>query len=68
MIKRMGIYRMQGAHLMRRTTWQCSDGHINFWLSGGTSGATSVRSLLAWMDADGMKSEELENVSWEELL
>ena len=67
MIKRMGIYRMQGAHLMRRTTWQCSDGYINFWLSGGTSGATSVRSLLAWMDADGMKSEELENVSWEEL-
>ena len=66
-IKRMGIYRMQRAGLYRRANWQCKDGYINFWLSGGASGAMSIRALLTWMDEEGMGDEELNQFPWEEL-
>lgn len=68
LLKRMGIYRQTSADNVVRTTWRCRDGHLNYVPQGGGAGvAASTRSLLAWMDEEGMGNEYLNSVNWEEL-
>ena len=67
-LKRMGIYRQSSAETVTRVTWQCLDGYVNFMPSGGAAGQVrSIRSLLEWMDEEGMGDEELEAVNWENM-
>ena len=67
-LKRMGIYRQSSAETVTRVTWQCLDGYVNFMPSGGAAGQVrSIRSLLEWMDEEGMGDKELEAVNWENM-
>ena len=67
-LKRMGINRQSSAETVTRVTWQCLDGYVNFMPSGGAAGQVrSIRSLLEWMDEEGMGDEELEAVNWENM-
>ncbi len=65
-LKRMGVYRQTTSDTLTRVTWKCKDGHINYMLQGGTV-ARSTRSLLKWMDEEGMGDEYLKEINWEEL-
>ncbi len=65
-IKRMGAFRQASKDATVRITWRCKDGHVNFMLQGGST-AVSTRSMLAWMDEEGMGDEDLKQVNWEEL-
>ena len=67
-LRRMGAYRESAGGTYTRINWPCRDGYVNFQPGGGTAGsARSVRALLAWMREEGMGSEALEAVNWEEL-
>jgi crotonobetainyl-CoA:carnitine CoA-transferase CaiB-like acyl-CoA transferase len=67
-LRRMGAYRESAGGTFTRINWPCKDGFVNFQPGGGTAGsARSVRSLLAWMDEEGMGSAALDAVNWEEL-
>ena len=67
-LKRMGIYRQSSAETVTRVTWECLDGYVNFMPSGGAAGQVrSIRSLLEWMDEEGMGDEELKAVNWENM-
>ena len=65
-IKRMGAYRQTSAETVARINWRCKDGYVNYMLQGGGV-AGSTRSLLEWMDEEGMGDEYLKAVRWEEL-
>jgi crotonobetainyl-CoA:carnitine CoA-transferase CaiB-like acyl-CoA transferase len=65
-IQRMGAFRQASKDATVRITWRCKDGHVNFMLQGGST-AVSTRSMLAWMDEEGMGDEDLKQVNWEEL-
>lgn len=67
-LQRLGPFRQSAGESRVRVNWQCQDGYVNFMPGGGGAGSVrSVRSLLAWMREEGMPSEELEAVKWEEL-
>ena len=67
-LRRMGAYRESAGGTYTRINWPCRDGYVNFQPGGGTAGsAASVRALLAWMRAEGMGSDTLDAVNWEEL-
>ena len=65
-IKRMGVFRQTSGSGSVRISWRCKDGYINFMLLGG-SVAKTTRTLLEWMDEEGMGDEYLKTVPWEEL-
>ena len=67
-LRRMGAYRESAGGTYTRINWPCRDGYVNFQPGGGTAGAAgSVRALLAWMREEGMGSDALDAVNWEEL-
>ena len=67
-LKRMGVFRQTSGDSVVRTCWPCKDGYINYVLQGGSAGvAASTRTLLAWMDEEGLGDEYLNDVNWEEL-
>ena len=67
-IGRMGPYRQTSENARIRITWQCKDGYVNYMPQGGGPGVSrSTRSLIAWMDEEGMGDEFLGTVKWEEL-
>ena len=65
-LKRMGVYRQTSADTSVRINWPCKDGHINYMLQGGGV-AQSTRSLLDWMEEEGMGNKDLKPVNWEDL-
>ena len=65
-VKRMGVFRQASKDTWVRTTWRCKDGYVNYMLQGGST-AGSTRSMLAWMDEEGMGDEELKAINWEEM-
>ena len=67
-LRRMGVYRQTSAETLVRINWRCKDGYVNYMLQGGGGGvAASTRSLLDWMDEEGMGDEDLKALNWEEL-
>ena len=50
-----------------RALWSCKDGWISFALHGGKFGSKTNTQLIEWMDSEGMASEYLKNVDWDNL-
>lgn len=68
------VWMRQGPVRRRPTTgvtfpviWQCKDGYVAFLILGGKIGAPTMRSLVAWMDKEGIATEALKEMRWEEL-
>lgn len=63
---REGAWRQIGSTRIR-IVFPCKDGHVVFRLFGGPAFAEGQRALVEWMDSEGMASELLKNIKWEEL-
>ncbi len=67
-LRRMGPYRPTAGDSMVRVNWRCKNGFINFMPQGGGPGVSaSTRAMLAWMREDGMGSDSLDAVKWEQM-
>ena len=49
-----------------RTVWPCKDGHVSMVVVGGALGA-GAKALVGWMATEGVASEWLQNLVWDEL-
>jgi len=54
-----------GGRAKWRQVWACKDGFVLFLLFGGAIGARSSRTLVEWMDSEGMADDFLKNYDWE---
>ncbi len=50
-----------------RQTWPCKDGWVSFTLFGGSVGAQTNRRLIEWMNDEGMASDFLRGLDWDNL-
>lgn len=51
----------------QRVLWPCKDGAVSFGMHGGGFGAKTNRELVKWMDSEGMASDFLKDIDWENL-
>ncbi|MBN1849386.1 MAG: CoA transferase [Deltaproteobacteria bacterium] len=51
----------------QRVLWPCKDGAVSFGMHGGGFGAKTNRELVKWMDSEGMASDFLKTIDWENL-
>jgi len=66
-IQRIGSALRIPPHGVRtRTVYPCKDGAINFYLFGGKTGARWNPALLEWMASEGMATEFLRDIDWEQ--
>jgi crotonobetainyl-CoA:carnitine CoA-transferase CaiB-like acyl-CoA transferase len=65
-LERSGPYRDLGKFKMR-INWECSDGYVNFIVTGGISAAREMKALSEWMLTKGQRSKVLEETKWEEV-
>jgi crotonobetainyl-CoA:carnitine CoA-transferase CaiB-like acyl-CoA transferase len=63
-LKRMGGERMYGK-VVYRLIFACKDGHVIFAMFGGPIAAKRMRSLVAWMEREGMADAFLREFDWE---
>jgi crotonobetainyl-CoA:carnitine CoA-transferase CaiB-like acyl-CoA transferase len=63
-IRRQGSYRQTGDTTFMRITWPCSDGFVNFQLSGGAGAGRSVNNLIQWMEEEGLGDPVLTGLDW----
>ena len=49
-----------------QVNWVCKDGHVCYWTLGGAAGARCNRALVTWMDEEGMATEMLKNMDWDQ--
>ncbi|MFC2068986.1 CaiB/BaiF CoA transferase family protein [Chloroflexota bacterium] len=62
---RSGVQWKAGQGVGRRLIYSCKDGHVVFFVAGGSEGlATSTRNMLKWMDEDGMAPDWLKKIDW----
>jgi crotonobetainyl-CoA:carnitine CoA-transferase CaiB-like acyl-CoA transferase len=66
-IKRSGIYRLGNTNTVQRQVWDCKDGHVFYFMLGGKVGAKTFQELVKWMDSEGMATEFLLNMNWDNL-
>ena len=50
-----------------RTVWPCQDGNITMILAGGGTFGPGVKALVAWMAREGVASQWLQELNWDEL-
>ena len=50
-----------------RVLWPCKDGYVSFALHGGRLGAKRNRQLVEWMDSEGIASDYIKSVDWDNL-
>lgn len=50
-----------------REIWPCKDGFISFRVMGGKAGAGFMKTLVEWMDCEGVGDDYLRQRKWEEL-
>lgn len=67
-----GILRRAGAFragvskdVGQRQVWPCKDGFVFFNVIGGKQGAKTLRSLTEWMDSEGMATDFLLTMDWD---
>lgn len=65
-LRRQGNFRLFGKSARIRVVWPCQDGMVKFGILGGSFGATTMRQLVRWMDEEGMASESLRAIEWEQ--
>jgi len=49
----------------QRVIWKCKDGEVSFFFWGGKAGARVNRSLVEYMDEDGIAPESMKEMEWE---
>ena len=49
----------------QRVIWKCKDGEVSFFFWGGKPGARTNRSLVEYMDEDGMAPDFMKEMEWE---
>ena len=49
----------------QRVIWKCKDGEVSFFFWGGKAGARVNRSLVEYMEEDGMAPESMKKMEWE---
>jgi len=54
------------AGVRQRTTWECKDGYIYWYVLGGLAGHSN-RAFVEWMDSEGMATDFLRQVDWDSL-
>jgi len=65
-LQRAGPFRIGiSSEVKLRQTWPCQDGFISFTLFGGKTGARTNRELTQWMAEEGMSSEFIDAIDWE---
>jgi benzylsuccinate CoA-transferase BbsE subunit len=65
-LQRSGAFRAgMSKDVGQRQVWQCKDGHVFFNVIGGRTGAKSLSSLVEWMDSEGMATDFLLNLDWD---
>lgn len=64
-LKRSGAFRAGSSHdTDQRQVWPCQEGYVFFSVIGGRTGAKSLSALVAWMDSEGMATDFLRNMDW----
>ena len=48
-----------------RQVWPCKGGYVFFNILGGQTGAKSLSNLVKWMDTEGLASDFLLNMNWD---
>jgi benzylsuccinate CoA-transferase BbsE subunit len=64
--KREGQLRRYG-FVTWRHIYECKDGHVAFFVRGGPTFGRSVHATIRWMKREGIDTEELDKIDWEEL-
>jgi crotonobetainyl-CoA:carnitine CoA-transferase CaiB-like acyl-CoA transferase len=65
-LKRAGAFRSgMSAGTAQRQVWPCKDGYVFFNVIGGRTGAKTLSSLVAWMDEEGLATDFLLNMDWD---
>ena len=65
-LKRSGAFRGgMSKDVGQRQVWPCKDGYVFFNVIGGRTGAKSLSALVAWMDSEGMATDFLLNLDWD---
>lgn len=65
-LRRSGVHRGGlSSSAVQRHTWKCKDGEVTFVIIGGSSGAHTNRSLVEWMDNEGMDVDFLKSIDWD---
>ena len=65
-LKRSGAFRAgMSKDVGQRQVWPCKDGYVFFNVIGGRTGAKSLSALVAWMDSEGMATDFLLNLDWD---
>ncbi|MBN2321916.1 MAG: CoA transferase [Acidobacteria bacterium] len=64
-LKRAGSY-MSGrwANIKQKLLWKCKDGYVVFYILSGGFGVKTNRGIVAWLQEEGLDSELLTNVDW----
>ncbi len=68
MAKRSSPYRIGLAKVgvRQRHLWQCKDGFVLWLAMGGMAGSRENRTLVAWMAGEGLASDFLQQMDWEQ--
>jgi crotonobetainyl-CoA:carnitine CoA-transferase CaiB-like acyl-CoA transferase len=66
-IQRSGIYRLGNTNTVQRQIWECKNGYVFYFMLGGKVGAKTFQELVKWMDEEGMATEFLLNMNWDNL-
>lgn len=64
-MKRYGNSRLLGSRVLSRMVWPCKNGHVNFVILGGATGARTNRALTEWMDKEGMLPDFMRPIDWD---
>ena len=62
-IVRRGSFRGMGGDRQLRTTWQCKDGFVSFFVAGGVIG-DRANALFRWMAEEGIKPIPEARIDW----
>jgi crotonobetainyl-CoA:carnitine CoA-transferase CaiB-like acyl-CoA transferase len=64
-LKRSGAFRVGGSKdVGQRQVWSCKDGFVFFNVIGGRTGAKTLSALVDWMESEGMATDFLRNMDW----
>jgi len=64
LMERDGSRRLRGSGFMRRNLWRCKDGHVLYVLLAGTHGMESNKSMVKWMESEGLVSSPLKETDF----
>jgi len=65
-LKRAGQLRTGLTTIARaRQTWECKDGYVCFYIGTGRQHAAAQRSLIGWMEEEGMADDWLRKIDWD---